>query len=78
MSRVRIIINGNVKMDENLGDWLEKPPSFIRDHMKPGTTHQPYMKMVLIAMTEAVMSDASVQIAADTVKDGYTVTVSAL
>lgn len=78
MSRVRIVVNGKVEMDENLGEWQDKPPSFIRDHMKPGTVHQPYMKMVLIAMTEAVMSDASVQIAADTTPNSYTVTVSAL
>lgn len=78
MSRVRIIVNGDVQMDENLSEWRDTPPSFIRDHMKPGTLHQPYMKMVLIAMTEAVMSDASVQIAADTTPSSYTLTVSAL
>lgn len=78
MSRVRIVLNGKVEMDEKLGDWLDKPPSFIRDHMRPGTVHQPHMKMVLIAMTEAVMSDASVQIAVDTTPNSYTLTVSAL
>ena len=78
MSRVRIVVNGKVEMDENLGDWQEKPPSFIRDHMKPGTRHRPHMKMVLIAMTEAIMSDASVEIAADTTPNSYTLTVSAL
>jgi len=78
MSRVRIVVNGLVEMDENLGEWQDRPPDFIRDHMKPGTRHQPHMKMVLIAMTEALMSDASVEIAADTSPTGYTVTVTAL
>lgn len=78
MSRVRIVINGNVEMDEDLGEWQDKPPSFIRDHMKPGTRHRPHMKMVLIAVTEAIMSDASVQIAAETTPDSYTLTVSAI
>ena len=78
MSRVRIVVNGKVEMDENLGDWQNTPPGFIRDHMKPGTRHRPYMKMVLIAMTEAIMSDASVEIAAQTSPNSYTLMVSAL
>lgn len=78
MSRVRIVINGKVEMDENLGDWQDKPPSFIRDHMRPGTVHQPHMKMVLIAMTEALMSDASVEIVADSAPTSYTLAVRAL
>ena len=78
MSRVRIVVNGNVEMDEDLGEWQDKPPSFIRDHMKPGTRHRPHMKMVLIAMTEAIMSDTSVEISAETFPSSYTLTVSAL
>jgi len=78
MSRVRIVINGKVEMDENLGDWQDRPPGFIRDHMKPGTIHQPHMKMVLIAMTEALMSDASVEIVADSAPSGYALAVKAI
>lgn len=78
MSRVRIVINGKVEMDENLGDWQQQPPNFIRDHMRPGAMHQPHMKMVLIAMTEALMSDASVEIVADNTPTSYTLSVSAL
>lgn len=78
MSRVRIVVNGYVEMDEELGEWQDRPPSFIRDHMKPGTLHRPHMKMVLIALTEAIMSDASVEIVADTAARGYTLTVNAL
>jgi hypothetical protein len=78
MSRVRVVINGYVEMDEKLGEWRDTPPDFIRDHMKPGTRHQPHMKMILVAVTEAIMSDASVEITADTSPTSYTLTVSAL
>lgn len=78
MSRVRVVVNGYVEMDEDLGEWRNTPPAFIREHMKPGTQHQPHMKMVLIAVTEAIMSGASISISADTRRDGYTLAVTAL
>lgn len=78
MSRVRVTINGHVELDDDLGEWTAAPPDFIREHMNPQATHQPHMKMVLIALTEAIMSGIPVDITADTDTSGYTLTVHSL
>lgn len=75
MSKIRIIVDGVTELDGDIGEWVTRPPDFVRDHLTPGSGMKPYMKVVAIAFADAVMADKSVVIDARSLPAGWVVQV---
>lgn len=69
-SHIRICIDNAVMFDGELDAWVAAPPDEFRDMLKPGAQPQPWMKAIMIAMTDAIMAGDSVNIEATT-GDGF-------
>jgi hypothetical protein len=62
MSRFVLKVNGQVEFDGALGQWMQKPPDFVKDKLKPGTKPEAWVKAVMIVLTESLMLDESVAV----------------
>lgn len=54
MSHVRVQINDVVEFEGELSEWVARPPEFVRDAIAPGAVPQPWLKAVMLAITDAV------------------------
>ena len=69
MTHIRIVIDNEVLFDDNLKAWQASPPDQFRDMIKPDAKPEPWMKAIMIVMTDAAMTGDSVSIEATTGMD---------
>lgn len=60
VSHIQIIINGTQEFSGDVEEWEAKRPDTFRDALKPGAQPKPWMKAVMIAFTDAILSKQSV------------------
>lgn len=81
MTHARITIDNVVEFDGSVTEWSRKPPDMFRDQIKPDAQPKPWMKAIMIAMAEGVMTKKSMNITAWSVvvgspkKDGWSMEV---
>lgn len=75
MTHITITIDDVVEFDGSVTDWKRTPPSLFKDQINPNATPQPHMKAIMMVMSDAVMSQQSVTVVADTNRDGWNVKV---
>lgn len=70
MAHARIIIDGKIEMDENLGNWQARPPEFLKQMVQPSTRPEPYIKAVGIVLADSLLTGHDVAIDVTTDTDG--------
>ena len=75
MTNLRIKVDGRTIYRGELGEWVQRPPDEFRDAIKPGAQPTPWMKGVLVAMSDAVAADLSTRITVKTHLDGWSMEV---
>jgi len=71
MTNVKITIDDNVEYDGDLGEWVQKSPDFVRDHIKPGVQPKPHMVAIMMLVGDAIKQDQPVAVEATTRSYGW-------
>lgn len=56
-SHMRIIVDGNTILNDELGDWERKPPEALAYMIRPGYMPKPWMKALLVVLADAVLNE---------------------
>ena len=66
MTHARLVIDGKTVMDEEMGEWEQRPPEFFKRVMTPGQRQEPHLKAVAIILAESLLAgqDVSIDVAA--------------
>lgn len=75
MSRIALYVNGHVEFDGELNEWVATPPDFVKDMLKPEVTVAPWMKAVMLSLTDAVMQNKSLSMDVRTSEKSWQLTV---
>lgn len=62
MSHVRLQINDVVEFDDEISEWVARPPEFVKEAIRPGAAPEPWLKAVMLALTDAVVMKQSADI----------------
>lgn len=73
--RFRIKVDGTFVFKGTLGDWERKPPNEFKNAIKPGAAPKPWMKGVMVALSDAVMERRSMDFVVTTRHKGWTLEV---
>lgn len=65
MTCARIAVDGQLLLSGDLGQWLQRSPETL-DNMISGAPAQPYMKAVLVVLTDAALMNRDVEITVST------------
>jgi hypothetical protein len=57
--RMRVIVDGNTILNDELGDWQTRPPEALAYMIKPGYVPKPWMKALLVVMADAALNEQS-------------------
>ena len=62
MSHALVIINGHIRLDEDLTHWQhrDRPPELLLELAKRGSKPEPYMQAVAIALADALQRQRSI------------------
>jgi len=75
MTHLSITINNHVEFDGELGDWVSKPPTFIKNIIKPGQARpEGHWLAIMAATTDAVTKNQATAISVNTWPDGWAMT----
>jgi len=61
-SHVRIVINQEVVIDGDLGNWQATPPDFFKEALNPNAQPEPWMRCIINVIAEAAMIGQDVEI----------------
>ena len=75
MPNVRLTVDNKVEFDNDLGEWVKKPPSFIQSRIQPGFKVERWAMAVIAAIADAVQRNIALDIEVLTRKHGWQVTV---
>ncbi len=75
MPHATVIIDGHTMLDANLDEWHQTPPQQFADLIKGGTP-QPWMKPIMLALTDALIQNNSIHIEATTGPDCWQLNVA--
>lgn len=75
MSRIRLTIDGDTIMDGDLGQWHNKPPESLTQHLNPAANPQPWAKAAMLAIVQAALEKRDVVIVVTTRDGGWTLDV---
>jgi hypothetical protein len=60
MSHVRIVVDNEVLLDDNLDTWQDRAtPSFVRDLLVPGTQPKLYLMAVGLVLSQLALANRS-------------------
>lgn len=80
MNKIRV--DGKLIFKGELGEWISRPPAEFTDAVNPNATPEPWLKVILIAMADAVTMNQTVDITVRTklkgVRTGWSVEVHTL
>ena len=66
-----VVVNGDVLLDADLSQWRHKPPEEFTNLIRPDSQNRPWMKAVLVALSDALLTGAPVVIEATTSGNGW-------
>lgn len=73
---IRVKVDGKVLFDGDPGDWESRPPSEFADAIKPGAYISSWMKPMMLALSDAVVTNRNIRVNIVTKsRDEYTMTV---
>lgn len=75
MSRIRLTIDGDTIMDGDLGQWQNKPPESLTQHLDPTANLQPWAKAAMLAIVQAALEKRDTAITVTTRDRGWTLDV---
>lgn len=81
MSHVRVTINGEKMMDDNLGNWTAQPPEFLKrmvqkdPHSGKPPRPESHIMAVGVAISTAVLTGEDANIDVTTDEDGWSMSV---
>ncbi|CNJ63483.1 Uncharacterised protein [Mycobacterium tuberculosis] len=71
-----ITTDGQLLYDGHIDQWQERPPEELIPLITPQANPQPWMKNVMVALTDAAITDRNITITVTThARDGWTLTV---
>lgn len=59
---IRVKVDGKVIFDGDPGEWEARPPTEFAEAIKPGAHIQPYMKPLMIALSDAVVANRDIRV----------------
>lgn len=68
MSHIKVVINGEQMMDDNLGNWTARPPEFLKRMVTPGGPKpEPHILAIGVVISNAVLmgEDAAIDVTVD-------------
>jgi hypothetical protein len=68
--KMRVIVDGNTILNDELGDWQTRPPESLAYMIKPGYTPKPWMKALLVVMADAALTEESMRFEVNTSSRG--------
>lgn len=68
--RMRVIVDGNTILNDELGDWQRKPPESLAHMIRPGYTPKPWMKALLVVLADAALTEESTRFEVNTSSRG--------
>lgn len=67
---MRVIVDGNTILNDELGDWQRKPPDALAHMIRPGYKPKPWMKALLVAMADATLTEQPTRFEINTASRG--------
>lgn len=68
---IQIKVDGKILFKGELVDWEERPPSEFQDAIKPGHRPDPWMKAVMVTMSDALILNKDLRINVLSKPDGF-------
>ena len=68
--RMRVIVDGNTLLDNELVDWERRPPAELANMIRPGVTPKPWMKALLVVLADAALTEQSTRFEINTSSRG--------
>lgn len=76
MTHVRVTVDGQRMMDDNLGNWEARPPEFLKRMVTPGGPKpEPHIIAIGLVISDAVLTGKDVAIDVQTADDSWTMAV---
>ena len=63
---IKIKVDNRILYKGELGEWIKRPPDVFRDAIRPDKPPEPWMKAILIALSDVVASDRDTHITVST------------
>ena len=61
MPNLKLVIDGETKIDGNPGQWQSSPPPLLTEQLKAGAKPQPWMRAALMPLADAIAHEAASQ-----------------
>jgi hypothetical protein len=74
--RFRIKIDGTFVFKGTVDDWQRRAPDDFRKAIKPGATPQPWMKAIMVALSDGIMERRAMDIFVETQGNGWSMEVT--
>ena len=74
-ARVHLTVDGSVVFDDVLDQWKFTPPDYFKDAIKKDAKPEPWLKAIMIVMSDAALTGSSVSIDATTGESGWSIRV---
>jgi hypothetical protein len=66
MTAMKIIVDGDILLNDDLGDWERKPPSTLAHLIRPGFKPKPWMQAMLVVLADAAVREQPTRIEVNT------------
>jgi len=74
-ARVRLTVDGSVVFDDSLDEWKFTPPEYFKDALKKDAKPEPWLKAIMIVMSDAALTGSSVSIDTTTGESSWSIQV---
>lgn len=75
MAHTVLTVNGRTVLDQPLDEWQQRQPEELLQYLKPGIPPQLWMKLAMIAITDAALQNKHTAIHVTTTGDDCTIRV---
>lgn len=77
MTHARIVVDGTIMMDENLGNWQAQPPEFLKRLVDPNAKPEPHIKAMGITLADSLLMgrDVAIDITTDSGDGSWSMSV---
>lgn len=72
---IQVKIDGKIIYKGTPKDWANRPPDAFKDLIRPGYKPEPWMKSIMILMSDVVVGGGNLRIAVRTNPTGWTMEV---
>lgn len=73
---IQLTVDGKTWMNGRLGEWSDRPPEFVAEHLKPNSRPPSWINAVMAAIAEAAITNIGVTMTVSTAANGWTVQLS--